>query len=1571
MITMLNNKKVYEKPEIDMQVAALNTEIYETSERLEEEINTKVASVFEYMGPCRYKGTHNINRLPPAEELQKFDIIRCTNGDIIQITATGTQLYKVLNDEIRPGWIFNLTEGCIADNAFIDGYGTLINVNTDIAVVKLDAPVDGCIWGFDAMSDALHLTIDDELSPTSENPVMNRVVTDAINQLDIDISKETERASAVEAALDSAIQTEVTRSTAEDATLTEALNAEVDRAQLAEQELNGAIENEVARATDYEATLNAAIQTEVTRSTAEDTRLNNALNDEVTRSTAEDTRLFTLITNEGVRAQAAESDLSDDISAEVTRAQAAEVSISDALRNESERALYQESVLSSAISTEQTRAETAEGNLSDAISDEATRAQAAEQSLSGAISSEVSRATAAESDLRTYAEAIDSRVDAEQTRAETAEGTLSTAISNEVTRAEAAESDLSDDISAEVTRATTAEGTLDTAISNEVTRAQTAEGTLNTAISNEVTRATTAEGTLNTAISTEVTRAQTAESSLNTAITNLRNEKGVANGIATLDASGRVPYSQLPESAMEFKGKWDTSTNTPTLKDGTGTNGEFYLCSTAGTVNFGTTASPRSITFYVNDRVIYNGTTDQWERIPASDVRSVNGLTGDVTLTASNIDYATGTTVKAKIDTKVDKVSGKGLSTNDFTTALKNKLDGIAAGAQVNQDAFSKVKVGDTVVAADAQTDTLELVAGSNVTLTPDETNDKITIAATDTTYESKAAASGGTAVSLVTTGEKYTWNNKQAAVTGGASTITSSNLTANRALVSNSSGKVAVSTTTSTELEYVHGVTSAIQTQLNAKVPNTRTVNGKALSADVSLVASDIDGVATPADITTAIEALDVASVGGGTKYVSAISETDGKISATVKDVAQTYSASGTTAICGKGVAAALGTLDVASVGGDTKYVSAISETDGKISATVKDVAQTYSASGTTAICGKGVAAALGTLDVASVGGAGKYISAISETDGKISATATTMDTTPTASSTNAVTSGGVQSAIATAETNAKNLANATGTLAVSKGGTGQTTTVAAETSFSSAVYLNSSTAAATAIKEVTASAPINTIGARFVLHCATTNTADSPKLKVTVGSNTYQYTLRYHGSAISKGYLSATRYLEFMILTASSQNGTNGVAELIGDLDTNTTYTAMVDARCDTAASESAKTASGTSVTSLQPGSLVLVRIVNSNSSGTALTFNCGSTGAKPLYINGAPSSTTNYTLNAGTYLFYYDGTNWYVRPDGTFVVPASEVSGVVTGVKGGSESAYRRGDVNITKGNIGLGYAANTYDEYKLVQASNMLLPAVATGNSAGTAFNLFAGTTGQYNSSMQAWRDSVAYGDSLFIPFVFDVAPSSSGWTLTINFGGSDGTTAGMSISSDNVHVITELTSKLPEAGVVYYLVKYTYSPNVMLYYLIDSRYYNPGIHTPNSDAALAKSGYTTLYGNANSNYKHVVIPGLNPNIGASFYVQPFNDNTATGTLYLDVYGGGTDMRYTLVLVNSTLIVSHTYICILGANNIAYLVDSSTQGPASTVYGRLTDGVAYAAIEAKKVRTSDPGSGNYADGDIWIG
>lgn len=103
--------------------------------------------------------------------------------------------------------------------------------------------------------------------------------------------------------------------------------------------------------------------------------------------------------------------------------------------------------------------------------------------------------------------------------------------------------------------------------------------------------------------------------------------------------------------------------------------------------------------------------------------------------TALGNDPNFATTVATEIGTKVDKVSGKGLSTNDYTTTEKNKLSGIAAGAEVNQNAFSNVTVGTTTIAADGKTDTLTIAAGSNITLTPDVTNDKITIAATDTVY--------------------------------------------------------------------------------------------------------------------------------------------------------------------------------------------------------------------------------------------------------------------------------------------------------------------------------------------------------------------------------------------------------------------------------------------------------------------------------------------------------------------------------------------------------------------------------------------------------------------------------------------------------------------------------------------------------------------------------------------------------------------------------------------------------------------------------------------------------------------
>ncbi len=68
--------------------------------------------------------------------------------------------------------------------------------------------------------------------------------------------------------------------------------------------------------------------------------------------------------------------------------------------------------------------------------------------------------------------------------------------------------------------------------------------------------------------------------------------------------------------------------------------------------------------------------------------------------------------------------------TSAAITELQNSLANVSSTAETNQNAFSNVKVGSTTIAADSKTDTLTL-AGSNVTLTPDATNDKVTIGIT------------------------------------------------------------------------------------------------------------------------------------------------------------------------------------------------------------------------------------------------------------------------------------------------------------------------------------------------------------------------------------------------------------------------------------------------------------------------------------------------------------------------------------------------------------------------------------------------------------------------------------------------------------------------------------------------------------------------------------------------------------------------------------------------------------------------------------------------------------------------
>ena len=130
----------------------------------------------------------------------------------------------------------------------------------------------------------------------------------------------------------------------------------------------------------------------------------------------------------------------------------------------------------------------------------------------------------------------------------------------------------------------------------------------------------------------------------------------------------------------------------------------------------------------------YDGLLYFWNKLKAAFV-------SDITYDGSNEKI-----VKTKNGTTVDLI---GLATSSATGLMsandKNTLDNIiTTGGQPNQNAFSNIKIGSTTIAADSKTDTFELTAGNNITLTPDAGNDKITIAATTPTYSDVTTTTHG-----------------------------------------------------------------------------------------------------------------------------------------------------------------------------------------------------------------------------------------------------------------------------------------------------------------------------------------------------------------------------------------------------------------------------------------------------------------------------------------------------------------------------------------------------------------------------------------------------------------------------------------------------------------------------------------------------------------------------------------------------------------------------------------------------------------------------------------------------------
>ena len=100
---------------------------------------------------------------------------------------------------------------------------------------------------------------------------------------------------------------------------------------------------------------------------------------------------------------------------------------------------------------------------------------------------------------------------------------------------------------------------------------------------------------------------------------------------------------------------------------------------------------------------------------------------------------------------------------------------------------------------------------------------------------------------------------------------------------------------------------------------------------------------------------------------------------------------------------------------------------------------------------------------------------------------------------------------------------------------------------------------------------------------------------------------------------------------------------------------------AYCTTDAGVAAKTASHTHY-ALRAGNLELLTVRYANTYTGALTLNINGTGAKPLWINGTVSSASNYTLPAGTYLIYYDGSKYLLYTDNTLPINITGSAGSV---------------------------------------------------------------------------------------------------------------------------------------------------------------------------------------------------------------------------------------------------------------------------------------------------------------------
>jgi hypothetical protein len=232
-------------------------------------------------------------------------------------------------------------------------------------------------------------------------------------------------------------------------------------------------------------------------------------------------------------------------------------------------------------------------------------------------------------------------------------------------------------------------------------------------------------------------------------------QKGTASGVATLDATGKVPVSQLSLiGALVYKGSWNASSNTPTLSASLPAGvvaGWEYAISNTGTRDIGS----GSVTYAQGGFVVYNGNT--WDYIPpVTGVSSINGsLTGAVSGIVTTAD--TGTVTNTMLAGSIANAK----LTNSSVTVTGGTGLGVSG---------SPVSLGGTVTLSN--TGVTSIVAGTNISISG--STGAVTINATASGVTSATAGTGIT-VSGSTGAVTFTNAGVTSAVAGTGITVSAS----------------------------------------------------------------------------------------------------------------------------------------------------------------------------------------------------------------------------------------------------------------------------------------------------------------------------------------------------------------------------------------------------------------------------------------------------------------------------------------------------------------------------------------------------------------------------------------------------------------------------------------------------------------------------------------------------------------------------------------------------------------------------------------------------------------------------